>query len=52
MFKRIDGEFPVVLAEVDEPFGEPDNVLEMNVIIQNAVAHQQISFESFGKIDW
>jgi hypothetical protein len=51
IFHGIDGEFPVVLMKFNEPLGKPYDVLEMYILVHHAVAHEQMSFETFCKID-
>src|SRR3546814_14672232 len=51
VFYGIDGQLPLVLAELDEGLAESHDILEMHIDIDDAVAHEQVALEALGKID-
>ena len=51
VFERVHGDFPVLLAELDQALGEAHGVLEVDVDVDDAVADQQRAFEPLGEVD-
>ena len=45
---RVHGYFPVFLAQFDQPLGQPDRVLEVDVRVHDPVTDQESPLESRG----
>ena len=53
VFHWIDSQLPILLAQLDEPLGEPHHVGEVHVGVHHAVQHHQVLVraEILGEVD-
>jgi len=49
--QRVGGQLPVFLFQLDQPLGQAHRVLVEHVVIEYAVADQQVAAEVFDEFD-